>query len=304
MEIKQNRNSANIVFIHKSDSWYLSYALNQVVLSNPTANIYLIGDDSNNKYKNVNYLMISDFSKKATEFAKIYKHFSTTDYHHELFCIQRWFILLEFMERYELENAMLLDTDVLIFQDINTYLEKINVDFQFSQGTTNTMGFVYFKNHTYLKNICDFITNQYLNPKIVALLKNEYEEYVKEYQIGGVSDITLFDWYKRDNSGCVFNFETPPLGGMAFINSLESPLYIQNKHKYVDIKWINKIPYGTLFSGEEVSIIGVHCFGLQKLQIRKLYQGKNKWLSRIIYCWKRTKLKYLFDIIRGRKSFK
>jgi hypothetical protein len=291
----------NIIFIHRGDSWYLSYALNQAKKTNPSANIVLLGDESNSKYANIiKHDLISSYFYTADSFSKIYKHYSTTNYNHELFCIQRWFVWLEYMKIHNLENAILPDTDVLIFRDISIYYSQINYDFHFSKGCTNYMGFVYVK-IKYLEKICEFITSQYLNIEHLLELEKAYIDYVKVTGYGGVSDITLFDRYEREHPNCALNFEMPPINGFAFIHSLNTPYYAQNKDGYVNLKWRKGNPYAKLLSGEDIAIMGVHCFGLQKVYIRKLYQGSNWFIARLIYYWKKSVLKLIFDKLRGRR---
>jgi len=292
----------NIVFIHKGNSWYLPYALNQVKKSNPNANIILLGDETNVQYSKImKHYLISDYSKKANDFANIYQHLSVAPYNYELFCIQRWFILLEFMEASNLENVMLPDTDVLIFQDVQKYFSNINSDFHHTKGTTNPMGFVYFPHRKNLKLICNFITDIYSNQDSIKNLEESYIEYKAKNEFGGISDITLFSMYEKESSYNVYNTEIPPLKGMSFIHSLESEFYKKQQNNYVKFEWKNNIPYGTLLTGERISIIGVHCFGLQKRFIRKLYQGDGKWKAHVTYLWKESLFKHFFDIIRGRK---
>jgi len=291
----------NIIFIHRGDSWYLPYALKQVKKSNPNANIVLLGDQSNLKYSNiVSHDLISNYFEKADAFSKIYKHFSTTGYQHELFCIQRWLVWLEYMKSKDIKSAILPDTDVLIFQDISEYYDQVEADFHFSKGSTGYMGFVYTK-FEYLVQICDFINSQYLSTDMLAELEQAYIDYVKKANIGGVSDITLFDRYEKEHPNCTFNFETPPVNGCAFINSLDSPYYIHNKDGYVQFTWRKNIPYARLLEDNAVSIIGVHCFGSQKEYIRKLYNGEYWVIVRMIYYWKISIFKRIFDKVRGRR---
>lgn len=289
----------NIIFIHKGNSWYLPYALNQVKKSNPNANIILLGDESNNKYPFIKHFLISDYSKAAGSFSLIYKHFSTTNYQHELFCIQRWFIWLEFMQAHNLNSVMLPDTDVLIFQDVTRYYENVEEDFHFTKGSTGYMGFVYIKKQFYLNQICQFITDQYSTASNLKKLDNKYNDWLLQHEIGGVSDITLFDEYEQVYPNCSFNFEISRVNGMVFINSLDSPYYKKDNNNYVDVKWVKGVPYATQLNGERVTIIGVHCFGLQKTYIRKLYKGKNWFAVRLVYFWKISVFKMIFDRIRG-----
>jgi hypothetical protein len=294
--------NTTILFIHKGDSWYLSYALKQAKKSNPHANIILLGDDSNTKYSNiVKHFYITEYFEAAQQLALIYKHFSTTGYDHELFCIQRWFIMLELANALNIDHIMLVDTDVLLFQDINIFLNNIKVDYEFSQGITNPMGFVFFKSRENLKKMCDYIFDFYSTSDGIEVLTQMFSNWKIENAVGGVSDITFFYLYKIKYPNCYMNFELPPIEGNAFCFSLESSYYIRNRDGYIVIKWIDNIPYATLLTGEKVSVMGIHCFGLQKRYIRKLYQGPGKIQSRIIYCWKESKLKLFADKIRGRK---
>lgn len=291
----------NIIFIHRGDSWYLSYALKQVKKSNPNANIILLGDESNKKYPFIKHFEISDYSKAADNFAQLYKHLSTTSYEHELFCIQRWFIWLEFMQIHNLSSAMFPDTDVLIFQDIKGFISSVPNDYYYSKGTTNHMGFVFFKNIDKLKLVCNYITNSYTDSSSLTKLEAEFKNWVAEHEIGGVSDITLFNNFELEHPDIVANFEYPPIDGRAFINSLESVFYKTDKKGYVLFDWEKAVPYARLKNGGVVSVMGVHCFGLQKNSIRRLYNGENWLLVRIIYYWKMSIFKKIFDKVRGRK---
>jgi hypothetical protein len=291
----------DIIFIHKGDSWYLSYALNQVKKTNPYANVVLLGDVHNLKYsKIINHEFISDYFSKAASFSNIYKHFSTTNHSHELFCIQRWFVWMEYMKAKNIHSAILPDTDVLFFQPITQFIESLDSSFQFSKGTTNYMGFMYMKTK-YLEDVCSFFESQYQNTKFVSELEQAYLDYVKVNGHGGVSDITLFDRYEKEHPNCTVNLEIPPLKNVAFINSLESKFYYLNKEGCVDVIWKRGIPYAKLLTGEIISVLGIHCFGLQKEYIRKLYNGKGLFKSRLVFYWKRSVFKKILDIVRGRR---
>ena len=113
--------------------------------------------------------------------------------------------------------------------------------------------------------------------------------------------MTFFYKYENNNIQKTFNLETPPINNQAFINSLSSPLYKKNKENFVVLKWRNGVPYAELLDGSGcVSILGTHCFGIQKKYIRKWYQGDNKEIARLIYYWKESSVKRMMDVLRGR----
>src|SRR5437868_4073869 len=112
--------SIPVIFIHKGDHFYLNHSLNQVKITNPGNPIYLITDSITGRYDFVNYADIKKYNKGAAEFAGMYKHMSTNNYENELFCFQRWFILKEFCYDKKIDNFLYLDSDVLIYCNIDT----------------------------------------------------------------------------------------------------------------------------------------------------------------------------------------
>ena len=50
-----------ILFIHKTNSFYLKYVLDHTKYFNPDSDIYLIGDSSNNKYNFINHVEIDNY---------------------------------------------------------------------------------------------------------------------------------------------------------------------------------------------------------------------------------------------------
>ncbi|MDP4201291.1 MAG: hypothetical protein Q8861_01230 [Bacteroidota bacterium] len=270
-------------------------------MSNPQANIYLIGDTSNSHHKNIHHHLISDYSNNANSFAAIYKHFSKANHDYELFCIQRWFVLQEFMIKNGIEDALLLDTDVLIFLEVEGFIKNITKDFQLTRGHNGSMGFVYWKKLSDLTCFCNFVMELYSQKESIAILRKAYEDFVTVSNVGGVSDMTLLDKYIEIHPNSLFNIEIPPLNGQTFVTAFDSPVFKLNKKGFVDISWVKRIPYATTIENERVAVIGIHCYGLQKKYLRKLYQGKHKILCRIVYYWKTSYVKVLADILRGRK---
>lgn len=284
-------NKTNIVFIHKGDSWYLKYSIRQVIKSNPEARLFLLGNEENYFYRRyVDHLSLTDFFAEAEKFSNFYRHLSFANFEYELFCIQRWFILLEFMKSNNLENCLLVDTDVLIFEDVSKYLDYLPWDgFHFSQGTSNPMGFVYVSQRVHLQKLCDFIMQLYIEK--VNVLEDVFNDWKIRNQVGGVSDITLFLLYESENKGCFFNFEENVINNSVFCFSLNSSLFKRNSKGNVEINWRKGIPYVNKFGDGDVVLIGVHCFGLQKQYMRLLYHGPYKIISKFIFYWKSSKMK-------------
>src|SRR5262249_37022144 len=144
-----------IVFVHRSDSEHLRYALAQAKTSNPNSAIYLLGDASNNRYDFVEHRDLRDYFAGADEFAKIYRHYSTHGLDFELICFQRWFILRDFVVAHGIEQCLYLDSDVMLYADATSDVQKF-AEFDFSL-CWDSIGCVFFLNKWQgLEEFCQF----------------------------------------------------------------------------------------------------------------------------------------------------
>lgn len=95
-----------IIFIHQFNHNYLPLSLWQARKSNPESPVYLLGDGWNAHFDFlVEHVPIRNYRKKADEFARHFRNFSTNPPAFELVCLERWFILEEFMRDRVLKNA-------------------------------------------------------------------------------------------------------------------------------------------------------------------------------------------------------
>ena len=109
-----------IIFIHTGYSSYLEFTLRQAKFTSPSSEVILLGDDANASLGSVvRHVNIRQYSKGASEFEKVYQHFSTNPYNYERFCLQRWFMLEEFMRSSGYQEVFVCDSDVLMYADIN-----------------------------------------------------------------------------------------------------------------------------------------------------------------------------------------
>ena len=79
-----------IVFIHTGYSDYMEYSLRQAKHTNPDTEIILLGDDVNDRFPFVTHVNIKDYFNGASEFAKIYKHYSTNPYSYNSRVSSEW----------------------------------------------------------------------------------------------------------------------------------------------------------------------------------------------------------------------
>ena len=88
-----------IVLVHMGDSFYLKYTIENIKRFNPLAKAYLVCEGLSTEYDGITKFFISDYSKYARRLEKIYVHKNTSNPEVELFCLRRWLILKDFMEK-------------------------------------------------------------------------------------------------------------------------------------------------------------------------------------------------------------
>jgi len=115
-----------IIFIHFGDRDYLPYTLSCARKFNPDTPIYLLGDDANEKYKDIvthdyySRYEPDDFYKFKKKFRYI-SNMSDKPFHQQMrfFCISRWFRIYEFMQQKGIDQAWYFDSDTFICQDLS-----------------------------------------------------------------------------------------------------------------------------------------------------------------------------------------
>jgi hypothetical protein len=268
-----------IVFIHIDDSEYLKYTLAQARISNPFAVIHLIGDLFNDNYDFVEHHNIKNYSSEAELFSKLYKHHSTNSYDGELFCFRRWFVLKEFMEYKNIQQCLYLDSDVLLFADIQQEDLKYR-DCAFTLSFGCGQGFNIIHDAGILNEFCDFIVKCFISQSFYnGLVKTSdrkfhkclsdmvvFYEYQKKttYKIGDIS--LIVDKTKHDaNINLSEGFETE--GGVK------------------KVRWTDGTPYCREISSDSfIRFNSLHFQGKSKHLIKEHFKGtlylsedSNKW---------------------------
>jgi hypothetical protein len=186
-----------IVLIHKGDHFYLNFSLNQIKITNPNAPVYLITDTVNNKHKHVTYIHLNSYFTEAEKFAKIYKHMSTNGFENELFCFQRWFILKEFCLDHKIEKVLYLDSDLLLYCDVEQVFNQFN-NYDFTISKKLSPHCCYFPDSNKLLKFCDFIPKLYTDPSYTDRFLKKHQYHLTNHLNGGVCDMTAFNEYQKE----------------------------------------------------------------------------------------------------------
>ena len=272
-----------IVFIHTGYCSYLEYTLRQAKHTNPESEIILLGDDANDRFPFITHVNIKDFSSKASEFAKIYKHYSTNPYNYELFCFQRWFILEEYIKTNQQNLILVCDSDVLLYSNItdtyyNSYNEKPDIIPIMAQNfKTISLGMSYLKTK-YISSINLFINDIFQDKKALKKLKELWKKEIQNNTIGAISDMTIVKlFYEKNKATLLFASLNQIRTNSAFDNNINTThCFEQNEYKtklgIKKITWKNNIPFCyNLLKKEYIKLNCLHMQGPAKYLIARFY---------------------------------
>jgi hypothetical protein len=187
-----------VIFIHKGDHFYLNYSLSQVHVTNPNTPIYLITDSVTHKHRFVNYININDYFSEANVFAGIYQHMSSNGFENELFCFQRWFILNAFCKKNSISQFLYLDSDVLIYCNINKVFSRLK-EYDFTISKDLSPHCCYFPTAQKLEAFCAFIPKLYLDEQYKQRFITKHLYHIQNSIAGGVCDMTAFNEYSKES---------------------------------------------------------------------------------------------------------
>lgn len=164
-----------IVFIHLCKSDYLAFTMGQAKMKSLQSPVILIGDDTNNIYPFATHVHMNRYCAQAIEFQKIYRHFSPNGFLYEQFCFLRWFLLRDFMRAHGLKQVLHLDSDVLLYVDVNRERENWAAS-ELSLINGDCAGNMFVNGTKALEELCDLIWNMYAGrgaeERLAALLES------------------------------------------------------------------------------------------------------------------------------------
>jgi hypothetical protein len=283
-----------------------------------------LGDKSNEYYKDTYKFELLDnlenpYSKK---FAGLYEHMSTNNYRFELMCIDRWFVLLEYMVREHVDYLVHLDSDVMVYSNLDetvtSYLSGHLMCYHIIEQEYSAMRWVAGAGFSFwtrkgLKLFCDYILDQYTTG--IEELRTKWKWHLETGKRGGICDMNLLYLFYLKNKDSIKNLG--PVSddeSYCFDQNLASGgNYYQDEYRikrtvfgdYIKkITFIKKQPYGyNLRLNKQVAFYSLHCQGKFKILMYGYYSGKKSWADFLAYMnfagpflWKRFKelIRYKF----------
>lgn len=206
-----------IFLVHKWRHFYLKYVVKELLKNNRAWDIVFLTDDKiatkDYLWYDINYENIEDYSRESNKFQDIYIHKSKNPFNYELFCFQRRLIILEYMEKNNIENCWHIDSDVLVFCNLEEYANKY----------LNNQDFCYVGScwHTF------YGTKKWLN---------EFKKFMFDtYK----TKIDIIDWYEKNEWSCVYernNWYIEKEQSWCFSDMTMIYLFIKEKIKWIKYK--------------------------------------------------------------------
>lgn len=227
-----------VIFIHQGQNDYLYHSVTKAKKFNKE--VLLIGTHNHDAEK---FYSIENYWKECDEFKSIYQHMSTNRHDYELFCIQRWFVLKNFMQENNITDCCYVDSDVLLFENINEdYKNYSDYIMSLVFGTCAVVSFITKKA---LDMFCDYIMNIYSNKH-----QYNYQEMEAFYKArlacglnGGVCDMTLLRKFAYQFPNAIGEL-THPIDNKVYDHCFNQKDYYYEFHNGLkSINFVDSKPY-------------------------------------------------------------
>lgn len=300
-----------IVIIHEGYAWYLPYVLYQAKFASPNSDVVLIGD--NLEFEQIHVESLSNFEgDNIRQFKRYYSHMSTNPKWFEIFCFLRWFYLLNYMRKYQIQSVLHLDSDVLLYSSIEDIKDAyFNMDWKcaylipkqdFDSFVWTASPHVSYWTIDALEDFCSFIINSFKKEEYLKLYQKKWDWHQTQQKSGGICDMTTLYLYWEANSGRIINLAKSHKANVFDHNINISLNYNLNQYLTEDglkkVHFVNNKPF--FFRDDEANELDrVHALHLQggaKKYIKRFYIGKlfreTRFNSRAFFYFIKNKIKH------------
>lgn len=275
--------SVPIVVIHKGNQKYLHYCLLQAKRTNPNSRIILIGDESNHNCLDfVEHYNYKDLGcSQVEELSQNYKNFSPNSYDFELFCFLRWFYLRNLMKKLKLESCFHVDSDLMIYCDVDKECEKfegamLTID-SWDNKTATSPHNMYIGSFDAIDGFCNYVCDIYKNETKVSEFGAIYQERLANNYLQGISDMSLWIFFANIlPPDKVYNL-CGIIDGYKFDHNIIAEKDFEKNGYVKKIKFIKGIPYSKYISdgkyqGQLIEFKTLHFQGIAKCYMAEAYK--------------------------------
>lgn len=262
-----------LIFVHKSESWYLYYTVKQARYYNPDARIIVITDCPQEKlapYAEIHN--IAEYWDGAAMMETIYQHNSPFTREYEIINFQRWFVVRDFMRRNSVPRAIYVDSDVLVCDSLFPDFDRMNGA---ALGIVGYQGpyTMLIPDMKVVADFCDFI--EFLYREEGELLTAQYNEWKKVTPNVSVTDMHALHTFVSRRGLRTLDLSRIYKGAIYDTIVQESDgLKLRDGAK--DVRWIGGYAcVERTNSTETVRLKTIHCQGAAKGLILKLFAAKD-----------------------------
>lgn len=275
-----------IIVVHNGSPAYLKASLQKASESNAGGRVILLGDESNASIGIGEHHRHRDESLQADipEFHALYQHLSSSQgFDFERFCIERWFLVRNFMRREQLSRCLVIDSDVLLFCDVPAESERLQ-NFAMTFGRWDAVRNLPHCNFIGclqgIESFCDYVLETYRDPERLTRLKNANHKKLNQFWI---SDMSLFYDWASQGAFPIAMIDEPHEHG-AFDSAIDSTGgYLRSGYLPGLIRQWKKIefregrPYAFLQAdGQPVRMKCLHYHGVFKMLMETHARGKSE----------------------------
>jgi len=207
--VTAKKSSFPIVTLYRGNRWFLPYTLYQARKTNPDSEIILIGDDENKHLNCIcRHYRCDKYDSAADRVRKVYRHKSIWRPEFEYVCIERWFILREFMLREGVDRCLYLDSDILVFSDLSRISRELPPSPMTWTGYSAHVNFI--TDVSALTEYCDFVVDVFANhERSIAEPDTLYGRIMRGEFDSNISDMVFFFDFNTKHPGRLFDVAVP-----------------------------------------------------------------------------------------------
>jgi hypothetical protein len=258
-----------IVFINQGGPGahnHLNIAVLQARWWNPETQIYVIGDAecraSMVAVPGVTLVELEAYTQSGEELRALYQHFSPNSHAFELICLERWFVLRDFMKEKSYERVFHLDSDVMLYVSVEEQLKHyLELDFTYS----GISGHNSFFNLEAVQQLCEWILRAYQEENATGRLAGLYQGYRAAGRHAGISDMSFIGELAQSGLLRTEDLSNGAYGPTIYNSNIKTSLGFVKVGENISIEFQSDQPYGRRTpEGEQVRFATLHFQGHSK----------------------------------------
>ncbi len=240
--------SSPIVFIHQGAPVALSHlncALLQARLWNPERRILVLTDEDPQALlavPGIEVIRPEAYGNGARELRAVYRHFSLNPEPFERACLERWFVLRDFMRERTWSDVWHFDSDVMIYRDLSEETQRVAaLDFTLTRQSGHSS---YFRLGA-LEKFCELILRSYQQEPSTGRLQALDRALAEAQRRDRISDMFFITELSQDPSLRSADLHVPQLGQAVFDANANADRTAAGEGVLREITFIDNRPHST-----------------------------------------------------------